>query len=261
MSTMDEHGLIPESLREHIARLQGSGRRIKFLYTVPTFQQPRRASRSPGSAASRCSRSRGQNDILVLEDNPYGLLYFDAGRRRRRCARSRGRRDLPRHVLEDARARASGSAGPLAPHAIREKLILANEAAVLSPELVHARWSSRSTCRRADWKGQIDTFRGVYRERRDAMLARAARAPADLQLDRPQRRLLRLAHAARLPRLEGDAAARGQGAGRLHPGHGVLRRRGRAQLHAAVVLLPDARLHPGGHPPARHRHQRRARAC
>jgi DNA-binding transcriptional MocR family regulator len=57
----------------------------------------------------------------------------------------------------------------LAPHAIREKLILANEAAVLSPssfsQLVIAEY-----LKSADWKGQINTFRGVYRERRDAML-------------------------------------------------------------------------------------------
>jgi 2-aminoadipate transaminase len=46
---------------------------------------------------------------------------------------------------------------------------LANEAAVLSPssfsQLVIAEY-----LKSADWKGQIDTFRGVYRERRDAML-------------------------------------------------------------------------------------------
>jgi DNA-binding transcriptional MocR family regulator len=57
----------------------------------------------------------------------------------------------------------------LAPHAIREKLILANEAAVLSPssftQLIISEYLST-----ADWRGQIDTFRNVYRERRDAML-------------------------------------------------------------------------------------------
>jgi DNA-binding transcriptional MocR family regulator len=58
----------------------------------------------------------------------------------------------------------------LAPHAIREKLILANEAAVLSPssftQLVVSQYLSE-----ADWRGQIDTFRGVYRERKQAMIS------------------------------------------------------------------------------------------
>ncbi len=57
----------------------------------------------------------------------------------------------------------------VAPHAIREKLILANEAAVLSPssfsQMVISEYLSS-----ADWKAQISTFRGVYRERRDALL-------------------------------------------------------------------------------------------
>jgi 2-aminoadipate transaminase len=57
----------------------------------------------------------------------------------------------------------------LAPHAIREKLILAAESAILSPssfsQLVVSEYLST-----ADWRGQIDTFRGVYRERKDAMI-------------------------------------------------------------------------------------------
>ena len=58
----------------------------------------------------------------------------------------------------------------VAPHAIREKLMLANEAAVLCPSSSPSS-SSPSTCDDADWKGQIASFRDVYRERRDAMLA------------------------------------------------------------------------------------------
>jgi DNA-binding transcriptional MocR family regulator len=57
----------------------------------------------------------------------------------------------------------------LAPHAIREKLVLAAEAAILCPssfsQLVISEYLTQ-----ADWRGQIDEFRGVYRERRDAML-------------------------------------------------------------------------------------------
>jgi DNA-binding transcriptional MocR family regulator len=58
----------------------------------------------------------------------------------------------------------------LAPHAIREKLILANEGSVLCPSSF-TQYVVSEYLQTADWKGQIDTFRGVYRERRDAMLA------------------------------------------------------------------------------------------
>ena len=78
------------------------------------------------------------------------------------------------------------------------------------------RSSSRSTCRPPTGRARSTTFRGVYRERRDAMLGALHEHLPTLTLDRAQRRLLRLADPARLPRLQGDAAARGQGARRLH---------------------------------------------
>ena len=36
----DEDGIIPEELDAVIGRLKGEGRRVKYLYTIPTFQNP-----------------------------------------------------------------------------------------------------------------------------------------------------------------------------------------------------------------------------
>ena len=164
---MDDLGLIPEALREHIAQLRADGKTIKFLYTVPTFSNPAGVTLTWERRLEILEICRA-NDILVLEDNPYGLLYFDG---------------QPPHAMRSVEEDGviylgtfSKTLAPgfrvgwvLAPHAIREKLILANEAAVLSPSSFtqHVIAEYLST---ADWKGQIDTFRGVYRERRDAML-------------------------------------------------------------------------------------------
>ncbi|MDQ1542750.1 MAG: 2-aminoadipate transaminase [Actinomycetota bacterium] len=163
----DNDGLIPNALRERIARVKADGKRIKFLYTVPTFSNPSGVTLSWERRLEILEICRS-NDILVLEDNPYGLLYFDAPPPR-----------AMRSVEEDgviylgtfSKTLAPGFrvGWALAPHAIREKLILANEAAVLSPssltQMIISEYLST-----ADWRGQIDTFRGVYRERRDAML-------------------------------------------------------------------------------------------
>jgi 2-aminoadipate transaminase len=173
----DDLGLVPESLREHIARLKAAGRRIKFLYTVPTFSNPSGVTLSWERRLEVLEIARS-NDILVLEDNPYGLLYFDAPPPR-----------AMRSVEEDgviylgtfSKTLAPGFrvGWALAPHGIREKLILANEAAVLSPssftQMIISEYLSS-----ADWKGQIDTFRSVYRERRDAMLLALADYLPDL---------------------------------------------------------------------------------
>lgn len=164
---MDEHGLIPAALRERVASLKAAGKRLKLLYTVPTFNNPAGVTLSWQRRLEVLEIAR-ENDILVLEDNPYGLLYFDGP---------------PPHAMRSVEKEGvvylgtfSKTLAPglrvgwaLAPHAIREKLILANEAAVLSPGSFTQSIVSEYLAA-ADWKAQIDTFRGVYAERRDAML-------------------------------------------------------------------------------------------
>jgi Transcriptional regulators containing a DNA-binding HTH domain and an aminotransferase domain (MocR family) and their eukaryotic orthologs len=165
---MDENGMIPEALREHIARAKAAGRRVKFLYTVPTFHNPAGVTLSAERRVEILQIAR-ENDILVLEDNPYGLLYF--GERPPQAMRSL-EQDGVVYLGTFSKTLAPGFrvGWALAPHAIREKLILANEAAVLSPssftQLVISEYLQD-----ADWKGQIDTFRSVYRERKQAMIS------------------------------------------------------------------------------------------
>lgn len=165
----DEHGIIPEALREHIAALRAAGRRIKLLYTVPNYSNPAGVTLSRERREEILAIAR-ENDILVLEDNPYGLLYFD---------------EPPPHALlslPDARdgiiylGTFSKTLAPgfrvgwaVAPPEIREKLVLANEAAILSPSMFTQLVVSEYLAT-ADWKAQIATFRDLYRERRDAML-------------------------------------------------------------------------------------------
>jgi 2-aminoadipate transaminase len=164
---MDEFGLIPQVLRDTIARIKAAGKTIKFLYTVPTFSNPAGVTLTWERRLEILEIARS-NDILILEDNPYGLLYFE---------------DQPPHAMRSIEEDGviylgtfSKTLAPgfrvgwaLAPHAIREKLILANEAAVLSPSSF-TQFVINEYLSVADWRGQIETFRGVYRERRDAML-------------------------------------------------------------------------------------------
>jgi 2-aminoadipate transaminase len=168
---MDDDGLVPEALREAIARIRGEGRTIKFLYTVPNFHNPAGVTMSAARRPEILEICRS-NGILVLEDNPYGLLWFD----RPAPAAMRSLDDEGVIYLGSfSKTLAPGFrvGWALAPHAIREKLILAQESAVLSPssfsQLIISEYLHAS-----DWKGQIDTFRGVYRERRDATLSALA---------------------------------------------------------------------------------------
>ena len=163
----DENGLVPEALRETIVQLRAESRTIKFLYTIPNFHNPAGVTLSAERRPEILAICKEHN-ILILEDNPYGLLSFDE--------------PVPpaiRSLDEDgviylgsfSKTLAPGFrvGWALAPHAIREKLVLAAEAAILCPssfsQLVISEYLTQ-----ADWRGQINEFRGVYRERRDAML-------------------------------------------------------------------------------------------
>jgi DNA-binding transcriptional MocR family regulator len=74
--TMDDAGLVPDALREAIARVAREGRRAKFLYTVPNYHNPAGITlveERRDEILAICAEA----GLLVLEDNPYGLLGFD----------------------------------------------------------------------------------------------------------------------------------------------------------------------------------------
>jgi DNA-binding transcriptional MocR family regulator len=167
-TAMDAEGLVPGALRETIARVRAAGGRIKLLYTIPSFQNPMGVTLSWQRRMEVLEIAR-ENDILVLEDNPYGLLYFDQ-------PPPQAMRSVDEHgvvylgTFSKTLAPGLRVGWAVAPHAVREKLVLANEAAVLSPS-PFAQTLISEYLSTADWRAQIDVFRGVYRERRDAMLS------------------------------------------------------------------------------------------
>ncbi|QTX03297.1 PLP-dependent aminotransferase family protein [Agromyces archimandritae] len=164
---MDDQGLIPEALRQTIAHLRGQGRRIKFLYTIPNFHNPAGVTLAAERRPEIIEICR-QNEILILEDNPYGLLHFDEP------APDALRALDPEGVVYLGSFSKTLAPGfrvgwALAPHAVREKLILAAESAILSPSSFSQMVVSEYLAT-ADWREQIDRFRGVYRERKDVMV-------------------------------------------------------------------------------------------
>ncbi len=164
---MDEDGLIPEALEETIRRLKLAGRAIKFLYTIPNFQNPAGVTLTL-ERRQRIAEICMREHVLILEDNPYGLLGFHSD-------------PLPAiHSFSPEGVVYLGSVSKmfapgmrigwaLAPHAIRAKLILASEAAILSPGMFGQMFLS-SYLNNYDWYGQVKVYRAMYAERCKAML-------------------------------------------------------------------------------------------
>jgi DNA-binding transcriptional MocR family regulator len=165
---MDDEGLMPDALREALRTAESAGRRVKFLYTIPNFHNPAGVTLAVPRRAEILEICR-QHNVLVVEDNPYGLLGFDG--QTYPALRSMD----PDNVVYLGSFSKTFAAGlrvgwVLAPHAVREKLMLAAESATLCPPTLNQMVVSRYLATH-DWKGQIKSFQSAYRDRRDAMIA------------------------------------------------------------------------------------------
>ncbi len=168
---LDDNGLVPEALEETLARLAAEGRSVKLLYTVPNFHNPAGVSLSL-ERRPRILEIARRYGVLVLEDNPYGLLGFD------------GEPMPAMRSMDDTGVIYLGSFSKtfapgyrvgwaVAPHAIREKLVLASESAILCPSNA-SQLAVSAYLANHDWRGQIKSYREMYRERRDAMIGALA---------------------------------------------------------------------------------------
>src|SRR6476659_6852072 len=73
---MDGCGMRIDLLEEALDQLERDGRRPKLIYTVPTFQNPAGVTMSL-PRRERLVRLAQERELLVLEDNPYGLLRYE----------------------------------------------------------------------------------------------------------------------------------------------------------------------------------------
>jgi DNA-binding transcriptional MocR family regulator len=164
---LDDHGLQPAALDDALRSLKQAGRTVKLLYTVPNHHNPAGVTLSAARRPEIVEIAQ-RYGVLVLEDDPYALLGFDGD-------------PLPAMRSLDSESviylgSFSKTFAPgfrvgwaVAPHAVREKLVLASEAAILCPSSF-SQLAVGAYLDKHDWKHQVGVFRELYRERRDSML-------------------------------------------------------------------------------------------
>jgi 2-aminoadipate transaminase len=74
--TMDRDGMRIDELEQTLEALERAGRRPKFIYTVPNFHNPAGVTMSL-QRRHELVRIAGERELLILEDNPYGLLRYE----------------------------------------------------------------------------------------------------------------------------------------------------------------------------------------
>lgn len=168
---MDGDGLIPEALEQKIASLREQGRPIKMLYTIPSFNNPSGVTLAAGRRQRIVDICAGEN-ILILEDNPYGMLRFDGQ------PLTPLRAANPHDVLYLGSFSKIFAPGvrvgwALVPKHLHRRFYLACEAVVLCPSPLTQMLVS-AYLRDYDWMQHIRDSRVLYQARCVAMLSALA---------------------------------------------------------------------------------------
>lgn len=180
----DDNGLIPQALRERITELRASGERIKFLYTIPNFNNPSGITLAAERREEIVAICR-EEGILILEDNPYGMLRYEGE------AAPTLRSLDPENVIYMGSFSKIFAPGlrigwAAVPTHLFRRFYLAGEAVALCPPTLNQMIIS-AYLEEHDWKGQITKYNDLYRSRRDAMLdALEKYLPAEVSYTRPE---------------------------------------------------------------------------
>ena len=164
---MDNDGMIPEALRQAITTTRAAGRKIKFLYLIPNYQNPAGVL-LPADRRTEILEICRTEGIFVIEDNPYGLLGFD------RPSPNAMRAEDSENVVYLGSFSKTIAPGfrvgwALVPQSLKEKLVIASESSILCPSNF-SQLSISSYLSDQPWRDQIASFCELYRVRRDAML-------------------------------------------------------------------------------------------
>ncbi len=182
--TMDRDGIRIDELEATLAELERSGRRPKFIYTVPNFHNPAGVTMSL-ERRRELVRIAGERELLILEDNPYGLLRYEGD-------------PLPTlYSLDDEFVIYAGTFSKIlspgvrlgwsvAPAPVLAKMNIGKQASDLcsssiSQYFVSAYFDS------GPWEDYVRSLIEIYRRRRDVMLdALAEHFPREARWTHPQ---------------------------------------------------------------------------
>src|SRR3954467_3627278 len=181
---MDADGMRVDALEETLARLDAEGRVPKFVYTVPTFQ-------NPGGVTLSLERRRrlveiaDERELLVLEDNPYGLLRYEGEPLPTLYSLDGGVFVMYLGTFSKILSPGIRLGWVVAPPPVLEKINMGKQGtdlctSTLSQLMVEAYFAG------SRWRDYVNDLTELYRSRRDTMLdALAEHFPPQAEWTRP----------------------------------------------------------------------------
>ena len=165
---MDEEGLDLDSLRRNLERLRRTGINPKFLYTVPTFQNPSGETMSLNHRKELLNIA-SEYDFIIVEDDPYGELIFEGDFIPPIKSLDEKGRVIYLSTFSKILAPGFRLGWMIASRSILEKLILAKQATDLCTN-VFSQYVAYEYIHGSYLDAQVEKIRKMYKQNRDVMI-------------------------------------------------------------------------------------------
>ncbi|MCG9479575.1 MAG: PLP-dependent aminotransferase family protein [Actinomycetia bacterium] len=168
---VDSKGIKADLVEQKLQQLQKDNKAVKFIYLVPNFSNPSGVTLSLARRKKILSLAQQYNTVII-EDNPYGMLRYEG--KPVPCIKHLDQEQDDMHVIYMSTLSKLLAPGfrigwVVAPHLIIQKLTLGVQAA----DLCTSTFSQRIAFEYFSdpgWIDNIDRFKIIYSERRNAML-------------------------------------------------------------------------------------------
>jgi 2-aminoadipate transaminase len=181
---MDADGMKVDLLEHELKRLDRAGRRPKFIYTVPSFQNPAGVTMS-APRRKRLVEVAHERELLILEDNPYGLLRYEGEPLPPLYALDGGVYVMYLGTFSKILSPGIRLGWVVAPPPVLEKINLGKQAADLCTSTL-SQLMVQAYFEQGHWRDYVESLTEIYRVRRDTMLdALADHFPPQAEWTRP----------------------------------------------------------------------------
>src|SRR3954462_11085626 len=182
---MDADGMRIDELEETLDRLEREGRVPKFIYTIPNFQNPGGVTMSLPRRRRLVEVAR-ERELLVLEDNPYGLLRYEGEPLPTLRSLDGGAFVIYLGTFSKILSPGLRLGWAVAPTPVHEKMNLGKQGSDLCSSSLSQMFVTQYFAE-GSWQDYVLSLRDVYRRRRDTMLdALAEHFPAEATWTHPQ---------------------------------------------------------------------------
>jgi 2-aminoadipate transaminase len=183
--TMDRDGMRTDELEETLDELDHTGRRPKFIYTIPNFHNPAGVTMAY-ERRRELVRIANERELLVLEDNPYGLLRYEGSALPTLRALDGGEFVIYASTFSKILSPGVRLGWTTAPAPVLQKMNIGKQGADLCSSSISQFFVS-AYFESGPWETYVRSLTEIYRRRRDVMLdALAEHFPREAEWTHPQ---------------------------------------------------------------------------